>query len=708
MSLKFMDVFDGMQNDIFVVARTPPIKGFIRTTKNNGTDPLDGSNIELWRNRLETIFISVMTEREFYTQMRYIGFADNGKELVRVNRTENGLARVSVSELQQKGDEPYMKAAEQLPNGLAYFTKVNYNREQGKIDSLLLPTIRVLVSIYGDNGKPFGVIVLNVDYSNLIKNTLEFLTPADNVLVINQSGDYLEHKKNGTIGEFQFHQNYTVTPPLFVSKVIHNQTNETSLIEDDNISYFVKLNLSSNDSENYVGIALRKPKEELLANAFKTRDEILLISIFLIIGSVAISFTLARKFTQPLRQMTIQLSNITDYNSSVDLPTHLTDEIGELAKSFQGAIKSLLESEAKSKAVLDSVNDGIITINSQGLIVAYNPQCCQIFGYATNEVLDKNIALLIPKEPIEGGEGGFIENYLQTRKKGTINTNREVQGLHKDGSVFPMELSISEVKVNSGILFTAIVRDISDRKAAEKEMERLIEALKQSNKELDDFAYVASHDLKAPLRVIDNTSRWLEEDLDEIMDDDSKENLELMRNRVKRMEKLLDDLLEYSRIGRKIDDRYAEEVNGAVLANDIKLLLSQPDDFNIVFNPMFAKTKFKRMPLQQVLHNLINNAIKHHHSSKGNVDIWFEEFDGKYKFHVKDDGPGIPAQYQDQIFEMFLTLKPRDQVEGSGMGLAMVKKNVEHLGGTITLKSVEGQGTDFIFIWPKTLESSVN
>jgi two-component system, LuxR family, sensor kinase FixL len=177
--------------------------------------------------------------------------------------------------------------------------------------------------------------------------------------------------------------------------------------------------------------------------------------------------------------------------------------------------------------------------------------------------------------------------------------------------------------------------------------------------------------------------------------------MNLLRGRIKRMERLLDDLLEYSRIGRITDDRFAEIISGDVLMENILTLLSPPKGFSVRVDRAVSGIRVRRMPLQQILMNLISNAIKHHHKKAGTVEVTVGEDGANHVFAIKDDGPGIAPQFHDQIFKMFQTLKPRDQVEGSGMGLAMVRKNVEVFGGTLELESAEGQGSIFRFTWPK-------
>lgn len=248
-----------------------------------------------------------------------------------------------------------------------------------------------------------------------------------------------------------------------------------------------------------------------------------------------------------------------------------------------------------------------------------------------------------------------------------------------------------------------IFNDVTQIKEKNLARERLIEALEKSNKELDNYAYIASHDLKAPLRIIDNISHWLEEDLADRLDNTSRENLVLLRNRVHRMEKLLKDLLAYARIGSNHNENYGLVISGEELIADASLLLTLPEDFNIRASKEFLKLKVNKTPLQLIFVNLIGNAIKHHDKRNGLIDISVQENSHQYIFSVKDDGPGIAAIYHQRIFEMLQTLKPRDQIEGSGLGLSIARKHIELFDGTITVESEVGKGSNFIFTWPKKL-----
>ena len=230
------------------------------------------------------------------------------------------------------------------------------------------------------------------------------------------------------------------------------------------------------------------------------------------------------------------------------------------------------------------------------------------------------------------------------------------------------------------------------------ELEASNAELSKNNRELDAFAYVASHDLKSPLRGIDQLATWITEDLASTLDPDTATHLRLMRSRINRMEMLLSDLLAYSRAGRL--DQELSRVDTRALVNDAFDLLSAKHTMTLAVADKLPTLVTLHTPLELVFRNLINNAIKHHHSGKGCIRIRAEAARPGWAFTVSDDGPGIAPEHHDRVFGMFQTLRPRDEVEGSGMGLAIVKKTVESVGGTIALRSDGRSGTAVRFTWP--------
>lgn len=371
-------------------------------------------------------------------------------------------------------------------------------------------------------------------------------------------------------------------------------------------------------------------------------------------------------------------------------------KLTHVLKLYRMAGNAIRENETQLRNIFENTIDGLITMDVDGVITKINPACEHIFGYEPEEIVGRNVELIMPQ--------AYLDYVQSTEDNGMVklmNKVREMEGIHKNGKTFPLEISTSEIYLHGQQYFSSIVRDVTEQKAAERERERFLRKLKESNEELERFAYIASHDLKAPLRAIDNLSKWIEEDLGEAIEGESREYMDLLHLRVHRMEKLLDDLLQYSRIGHKMDKTYEELIGGDELMADILSLVNAPKSFEINFSQAFSTIKVYRMPLQQILYNLISNAIKHHDKEKGHVKVDVKEKGNFYEFCVEDDGPGIPKAYHEKIFEMFQTLKPRDEVEGSGIGLAIVKKTIKLQGGELFLESEEGKGSHFRFTWPK-------
>ena len=257
------------------------------------------------------------------------------------------------------------------------------------------------------------------------------------------------------------------------------------------------------------------------------------------------------------------------------------------------------------------------------------------------------------------------------------------------------------------------ITDISERKKSEallqKHKKQLIginQHLKQTsaqlekrNRELDEFTSVVSHDLKAPLRAIHSLSEWIEEDLEDKLDEDTRQNFKLLKNRVERMQVFIQSLLEYSRIGREktLPEKFAVKN----LLVDIIDSLDPPETFTIEIDEGMPTLKTQKIALEQVFANLIGNAIKHHHTQAGKIKISVTKTLRFYNFTVADNGAGIAPEHQERIFGIFQTLSSKDSQENTGIGLSIVKKIVENQGGKIELESWVGKGTTFRFSWRK-------
>jgi PAS domain S-box-containing protein len=374
---------------------------------------------------------------------------------------------------------------------------------------------------------------------------------------------------------------------------------------------------------------------------------------------------------------------------------------------IEGQQLQLNEKKSLLEGIMQNVVDGIITLDKRDKIDSFNQAAATMFGYQSQEVIGKEIKVLISQT------NEFEKPQLQTNISATHQAlPMYALGNRKVGDNFPVEISISDLEDGNGKM--VIVRDVTERQQAREKLEANLQelsrlsillastnqALTERNQELDSFAYIASHDLKAPLRGIANLSQWLEEDIKEGLAPENQRQLQLLRQRVYRMEALIDSLLEYSRVGRV--ETPSEKVDVSELLAEVIDSLNPPSTFKIEIAPEMPVFMTKKLLLRQVFANLIGNAIKHHPRDDGFVKISVEEGSEFYQFIVADDGRGINPEHQDKVFTIFQTLESRDKKENTGVGLSIVKKIVESEGGTIKLNSQLGKGATFSFTWLKS------
>jgi PAS domain S-box-containing protein len=696
MALEFSNAFNTMATDAHVLADTPPVSGILRAAAAGGTDPQDGSTLEGWKQRLQHIFVSVMRSRPYYTQIRYIGRGDQARELVRVNNAGGQPEVATDTDLQQKLGEPYVRAGLMLGPGEHYFSDITYNREHGKTDPAMMPVIRVVVPVYL-RGVLKGLIVINADIRSLIGRVWEETMPDKDVFLISHGGVYAVRLAENGESHFSLGDEKEGAVPDIIGMLREHATGEPLITTGGGVAVTADTEIYNNNPGAFMTVALRIPEAKLMAGAVEVRDDTFRLIFGVMLLSLAVAAVVADRFTRPLRRLAAQVAGGM-------VPEHAwsgnaDDEMVALARAVH---EDMDDRERRSHAVLDSALDAIVTINARGIIQSTNPACVRLFGYEPEEMAGRNISMLMP-EPYHGEHDGYLMAYRRTGRRKIIGVGREVEGKRKDGSVFPLDLAVSEFTHRGTMMFTGVMRDISERKQAQSAQEKLITRLQQTNEELDKFAYIASHDLKAPLRVIDNVTSWLEEDLHDMLDTQQLQDMQMLRGRVKRMEKMLEDLLEYSHIGKRMDHRFRETIPGNVLLGDVLQLLPPHEDFVVEVSEDFAGIELTRMPLRHIFLNLIGNAIKHHDKPSGRIVVSFTDVGGAWQFCVEDDGAGIEEQYYRKIFSMFQTLKPRDQVEGSGMGLAIVKKHVQQQGGIIWVESRPGEGSRFFFTWPKQI-----
>ena len=696
---KLSDVFKSVERNARFLIETPSMIGIVRSATlpapDNGSS---GFVMESWRVGLERLFRSLLIEQQLYSQIELIGIADGGRELVKVFRTESGIETSSVKQLALIADLPYLHKAGASGRVDAYIAEVTLDKGSNGENDKAGPAIQFTLPIHDERNELFGVIVLNADLHSMLRKTLPQLPRGHTVSLTTLEGDFLEYDAQKTEISFHFRTDPDWYKPPFYDVLRETELSESLNSVDEIFSYFVRSDAGNVFESVFADVIVTAPKDVLLSESNAAMSNGLVISGFLALGFAALAAILGARIAEPLRQLTSMISRRSGKLEYIDMEHKRDDEIGDLTEAFSNLSNKLIERSAFADAIFKGAADGIIAIDLNSEILTVNPAAEQIFGYDASAMKGRKIDMLIPVE-FRSRHHSLVEGAVISENGRLMAENRDVQGLHSDGAEIPLEVSISHAVSDNTKSFIGIVRDVSERRLAEQQRQEMIAALERSNAELDSFAYIASHDLKAPLRVIDNASRWLEEDLEQFLNDDTRESMALLRSRIVRMERLLDDLLEHSRIGRV---EVAEEpVSGRELMENIIGLVAVSHQFKVEVAPEFSTIRIPRMPIQNVLLNLVSNSIKHHDRCSGVIKVSVRDHGNQYEIHVTDDGPGISPEFHEKVFGMFQTLKPRDQVEGSGMGLAMVKKSIEVAGGEIRLISDGKRGCCFCFTWPK-------
>lgn len=565
---RFVGRNDEVLRNVAFLAGTPSVQGLVRAGAHDGIDPTDGSTAQQWRDRLALVFEQLLANQPYYLQVRFVGRADGGRELVRVERraTDGAIHRTAEDALQRKANEPYFEATLALATGEIFTSPINLNREHGQIVVPHVPVYRVATPVGASGAPHFGIIIINVD----ARRSLRELTfgSSSQALVVRSDGHYLLHPEPERAFGFDLgrpatgEQDFPLAAPVFRGDepllTTYDETRRRLITAR-------KLRLATGEAPATLIMSRQHASVPLRAIAPLVAPVVLMGILSMLVG-----LGVARWLIRPLARLTDAVDLMVDGESGFEVPEGLSPEVRVLA-----------------------------------------------------EALDHSIDALRARDRLEA-----------------------------------------------------------------------------SNRELRQFAYLASHDLREPMRTISNYLELLEEDYGNIIDEDGHEFIRFMRRSSVRMTTLIDGLLEHARLGSgakavRVDTRQ-------LLDEVIDDLTASIDDANasISVSNDLPELRGYRLELRLLFQNLLSNAIKFRRegvSPKIRVDASSHD-EGTWQFCVTDNGPGIPADKRDRVFEIFQRLHTQESAEGSGIGLAHCRKIVSlHRGRMWVEDAPEGVGARFCF-----------
>jgi PAS domain S-box-containing protein len=677
-----------------LLSGTPPIEAIIRLS--TGGTRAEGESLAIWRKRLGIIFRSVMQATPSLQQARFVGVADGGREIVRVNRNEQGFTIVGEADLQQKGSRRYFKETTRLDPGEVYLSELDANSENGILERPFRPTIRAATPIYSPSGGLFGIIVVNGAPEVWLRTISALSGLSGNLMLANQDGDYVYRSNDGPIfGSLSgmgpgFERDWPQLDGIFRP----GGPSMLNLRLGDQFVTAQRLYYNPASRKQFVVLA----EETSATAAFGDTRVLIFVGALVALAMGLIGAVAAYFVSRPLKGLMAAAKQIAQGKLDVEKLESKgvnveTGELGAALRIMKEAIESreasLHKSEAQLEAIVANTIDGLITIAPDGAILRYNRGCEAIFGYSEKEATGRNISLLIPA-------AGHSQVDDHAGLSLLVGKRREVLGRHKNGNPIDIEVAIAEISVGDEVLLTGVVQDVTERKKAERVK--------------SEFVSNMSHEIRTPLNSISGFTQLLLERDD--LFGEPRDQVEKIKNAASALITIVNDILDYSKLDEGKIALSPMPFSPAKLGRDCVSIVASIADridlpVSVDVDESLEDAVFIGDPhrLQQVLLNLLGNAIKF--TNQGSVTLSIEELDAgeggsTVRFAVADTGIGIRSEDLQHLFQRFSQVDSSisRNYGGTGLGLAICKKLVALMGGKIRVASKLGEGSTFSFCVP--------
>ncbi|WP_019606197.1 ATP-binding protein [Teredinibacter turnerae] len=644
--------------------RTPPINGFIRALQNDGYDELERSTLAQWDQRLKTIFVAYLESNSSIVQIRYIGLADNGRELVRVDRRPEGITVVDTDGLQEKGHRDYFLAGTRLAPEQIYLSPITLNREQGKVEEPAWPTYRVVKPVYAPGQQLFGMVVVNFDARPLLEKLIAEteLGQRSAAFLLNDRGDYLTHP----IKDEAFRWEYGPTDTWFTDTSIGNQVMLTHMTPVYHRTMATRYQMLS---------------QEVVF------DQSTPPVVYRVVAGVQKSVIDADVFRRQLLSAAVDIT----LGAVIYLLLFLYLRLSE--KNRQE-----INLRAQLHALFQGTNNAILSTDVNGKVLSWNPAALALFNTEEDVIRDANAKTLLQFDENSDFSRADFLRVMAGREHATLETRL----VRKNAESIDVSLSLSPVidgeNHRSGVAM--IFHDISAAKKLQHNLETLNERLQEHNAEMEKFIYSVSHDLKAPLVTIGSFTEKILTTCGDTLDEKNRHRLNRIIVNTQNMAEILNELLQLSRIVREdiqvapcrlktCVDIACEALHQQILESNASITTNDSEHEFVCNSKLLANC----------LQNLIANAIQYCDPSRDlRISVGLKFHEHVARVWVKDNGMGIERQYHEQIFKIFERL---DVGEGNGVGLAIVKSIVEKHGGWIELDSEPGMGSTFTLCFPQ-------
>lgn len=726
-SSRLLAHIEAQSEDVLFLSNTPPIQGMLRAHKANAYDKQGKSSYRQWVQRQQSIFTTMLASKPNYMTLRFID--KRGQELVVVGREGGKLVVARDEQLQNKAHRAYVKETIKLPAKSIYFSEINLNREHGAVSLPHREVLRSATPVYDDQtGEVEGLLLITAEIGHQLREIQNDIHDEDSkIYITNDHGGYLLHPEARKGYGFDLGKRYRIQediPQLVNMFLPDNQKSNFILLPEESdgkhVVNFAKVPFDPGRPERFIAVGITQLHSKIVAQQSVVLNELLLPALTLVLAITLLGVLFSLRLTRPIKDITRVMDDYTHQRKSTAImPNNRHDEIGVLAQSFSTLMEQVDEaqtdlkemnnnlevmvelrtqaleaSEVRQRTVLETIADAIITIDDKGIINSFNPAAEQIFGYTVAEAVGNNFSILMSSDERQAIEGRTNNSPLIVPS--IINNRRDLEGLRKNGSVFPLELKMAPMTVDGEQGFVGILRDITERQ--------------KTDKMKNEFISTVSHELRTPLTSIRASLGLIAQGVVGEIPDEALGMLNIAGNNTERLLLLINDILDIQKIEagqmslkfqnlelmpflqRAIQDNagYGEEHN-------VKFVLSN----ELADSRVYAD----RDRLMQVMANLLSNAAKFSPDGE-TVEISVARHkNDSLRISVTDHGPGVPEEFQPKLFLKFTQSDASDtrQKGGTGLGLNISKAIIEKHGGHIDFVTHEGIGSTFYIELPELI-----
>ncbi len=725
--VRFRASLEAISKDVLFLAETPPVSGIVRAFNGPYLGARDGGFLDEetnhtdaeWREQLDGIFAVFLQNRPSYYRLHYIGLVNEGREIVRVERTSEGTYSTPFEDLPNSGNLPYFTEAVNLQRGEIYFSEIILNQDSEEGVPLGTPVLRVATPVRDAEEEPFGIMVIDVDLRDVLDAIRSLISEDETLYLANSHGellltqpDSIRFTNAALSGAARIQDLFPEVQPWFVGEASESMPADGVIAPDPSIiSHEGRLSFNSELDPQYLIFAITSPRETILAGVSKVRSWSILITVVFALWGIGLALFFSRYLTRPLRRITRALARFgrEDEPPIVDLSTTRKDEIGVLARAYdtmarqiETQIEELEDKARRQRIILETSAEGIIVTDAQGNMETFNRAAQRIFGFTPDEVIGQNVNMLVfqdEEDPASDEEA----RYQDSGQWRMIGNGHEVTGRRKNGDTFPLSLSLSSFELAGEKKYAGFLQDITRRKQYEHTLHQAKLSAEAANKAKSAFLANMSHEIRTPLtgiigfasllarqvsgkhhkyaKLIESSGVRLKETLNSVLD--------LAKLEAKRVEVQL-GLLQVQAEAHEVVQFFQEQAQRKGLSLDFFV---DPD-------AEMAKARLDRGAFSSILHNLIGNALKF--TEHGGVTVGVRADTTHVHVRVSDTGVGIDPAFMPHLFDVFQqesTGLSRSH-EGSGLGLSITQRLVELMDGAIDVESEKGQGSTFIVTFP--------